>query len=478
MDDAMAQVILSEMSLRGRLPGGRPTGLDVGGTNCNLTLANNTLSCIVSTLTTYASTKTSVPNQTPLSGSAVRLAMSFTIPAGMNFKKMSGITLSSGGGIGSYVGKVVTIGLYSSVSSKPGVLISNETSAAWTASGNVAFADLEISTPLAPGSVVWLVAKCLTADGSNYPYLNYTYSGNSPDGTMATSSDSGGAWTVPGGQSFGYACVLNAVPEIGYLIKSMLRINLDRLIFSKIYKPSNTKCQVDILGASVRANTATGGGSDYVTLDAGASSVDDTYNGKTVILKTGTGAGQRRVIVDYVGSTRRAYVTGDVWTTPPVNGTTFDAFDTIVSNVQPGFDFQTIDYTAFPTINILCSLEKQTGATAAPSMSGPMVTSIEKDWVSQAPVRSIVSSNAYTTALSVTGRCRLDGITAITDGSIPSMRITVDGVVIVPDMDLQRTSTSGMSVYIPFNLVVSSSLLVEHKQPTSSGSALIISWSK
>ena len=41
-------------------------------------------------------------------------------------------------------------------------------------------------------------------------------------------------------------------PYAGYLLKTLTRLNLDRLTFPKIYKPANTKCQVDILGNEIQ----------------------------------------------------------------------------------------------------------------------------------------------------------------------------------------------------------------------------------
>lgn len=276
-----------------------------------------------------------------------------------------------------------------------------------------------------------------------------------------------------------------ASPYAGYLLKSMSRINLDRVLFPKIYKPTNTKCQVDVLGASVRANTATGGGADYVTLDASASAVDDTYNGKTIILKTGTGIGQTRIITDYVGSTKRAYVTGVSWTTQPISGTTFEIFDTIVSNVPPGFYLQSIPYTDYPTINILCSLEKQTGASVSPSMGVPIVTSIQKDWVSQAPVFLKNSTISYATALSTTGISRLDGVnvnySGLAGSGVPILRITVDGVVVFNELytgEANQGATSACA-FLPFNIVANSTLLVEMRASVVSTNPLInVSYSK
>jgi hypothetical protein len=73
---------------------------------------------------------------------------------------------------------------------------------------------------------------------------------------------------------------------------------------------------------ATRDNTAQGGGdataseAAYITLDAGASAEDDAYNGMVVRLNGGTGSGQIRRIVDYVGSTKTAYVAWDWDTTP------------------------------------------------------------------------------------------------------------------------------------------------------------------
>lgn len=65
-----------------------------------------------------------------------------------------------------------------------------------------------------------------------------------------------------------------------------------------------------------RQNTAQAGATGTITLDTGASAVDDAYNGMRVGILSGTGAGQERVISDYVGSTKVASVAVN-WTTAP-----------------------------------------------------------------------------------------------------------------------------------------------------------------
>lgn len=71
------------------------------------------------------------------------------------------------------------------------------------------------------------------------------------------------------------------------------------------------------------SGTASAGGGSTITLDAtpdfgSTSATDDLYNGMMISIEAGTGAGQSRIISDYVGSTRVATV-GVAWTTTPDN---------------------------------------------------------------------------------------------------------------------------------------------------------------
>lgn len=73
---------------------------------------------------------------------------------------------------------------------------------------------------------------------------------------------------------------------------------------------------------TLRKNTAQSGGASSIRLDTGASSTNDYYNGCVVMLTGGTGAGQFRVITDYVGSNTTATVNRS-WVTNPASGTIF-----------------------------------------------------------------------------------------------------------------------------------------------------------
>ena len=89
-------------------------------------------------------------------------------------------------------------------------------------------------------------------------------------------------------------------------------------------------------GGSYRSNigTAQAGAAGTITLDTGASAVDDYYNNLSVFITSGTGSGQLRTISDYVGSSKLATVSVN-WTTNPDN--------TSVNEVMPAVTITTTE---------------------------------------------------------------------------------------------------------------------------------------
>jgi hypothetical protein len=73
---------------------------------------------------------------------------------------------------------------------------------------------------------------------------------------------------------------------------------------------------------SAVTGTATAGASTTITLAVGSSATDDYYNGLYIETTGGTGSGQVRQIIDYVGSTRVATV-DSAWSVTPNNTTTY-----------------------------------------------------------------------------------------------------------------------------------------------------------
>ncbi len=72
----------------------------------------------------------------------------------------------------------------------------------------------------------------------------------------------------------------------------------------------------------IRSGTAQAGGTSSITLDSGASSVNNYYQNAIVLIRSGTGAGQSALITSYVGSSKVATINGN-WATVPDNTSVF-----------------------------------------------------------------------------------------------------------------------------------------------------------
>jgi hypothetical protein len=75
------------------------------------------------------------------------------------------------------------------------------------------------------------------------------------------------------------------------------------------------------------AGTAQAGSSTTITLESGASAVDDTYNTMSVYITSGTGNGQLRAITDYNGTTKVATVA--TWTTNPDTTSVYEVMPSV-----------------------------------------------------------------------------------------------------------------------------------------------------
>lgn len=84
--------------------------------------------------------------------------------------------------------------------------------------------------------------------------------------------------------------------------------------------------EIDYQSGDGRTNTAQGGSSTTIQLDASASATDDAYNDMAVTLvRAADGSSETRIISDYVGSTKTATVPS--WSgTAPVSGDTFTVY--------------------------------------------------------------------------------------------------------------------------------------------------------
>jgi|TARA_R100000093_G_scaffold28462_2_gene15753 hypothetical protein len=122
--------------------------------------------------------------------------------------------------------------------------------------------------------------------------------------------------------------------DADWTVTNIAWVNIPRNLFTatdtkpaQTLTPSATDGRVDLTaGAAVfhdgEDDTAQAGGASTITLHAGAIATDDIYNGSSVIIQSGTGVGQERVISDYVGATKVATVSV-AWTTQPDNTSVF-----------------------------------------------------------------------------------------------------------------------------------------------------------
>lgn len=83
---------------------------------------------------------------------------------------------------------------------------------------------------------------------------------------------------------------------------------------------------------NIRSSTAQAGASGSITLDASASATTDFYKDDYVLILSGTGAGQARLITAYNGSTKVATVTPN-WATNPDNTSVFSVIPSGLADV-------------------------------------------------------------------------------------------------------------------------------------------------
>lgn len=109
--------------------------------------------------------------------------------------------------------------------------------------------------------------------------------------------------------------------------------------------------------------TATAGGAATITLPAGASAVDDTYNNMSVTITAGTGVGQVRLISDYVGATKVAAVSL-AWVTQPDATSVYSIRDKVTYSLVS----EAFESGAF-YINVDGVLHKGMGVRGSPSLN-------------------------------------------------------------------------------------------------------------
>jgi len=106
---------------------------------------------------------------------------------------------------------------------------------------------------------------------------------------------------------------LNWAQEVGNnglrLRRALLEVSEQKQDWD-VFKDSRSNTQIAIdLGRTAASGTAQAGSTSSITLAVGDTQADDFYNGMSVLITGGTGAGQEVTISDYVSSTKVASAT-------------------------------------------------------------------------------------------------------------------------------------------------------------------------
>jgi hypothetical protein len=118
------------------------------------------------------------------------------------------------------------------------------------------------------------------------------------------------SWTIS-------AITFDSIPKHAFTLTTVVNN-------SETLTPSAVSGNITLTTTSSKHDTGTAqaGTSTSITLKSSSSSSDDYFNGLYITITGGTGAGQIRIITDYVGSTKVATV-DRAWTTAPNSSSTY-----------------------------------------------------------------------------------------------------------------------------------------------------------
>lgn len=185
-----------------------------------------------------------------------------------------------------------------------------------------------------------------------------------------------------------------------------------------------------------RRNTAQAGGASTITLDAGASAVDNIYATHGIKIISGTGSGQFATIDSYIGSTKVATISragGNTWTTNPDNTSVFQIEANAKMNVgfflytlltettgQIAAAFKQFFNIASPTSTMNTITAVTTTATATNLTNAPTngdFTAAMKTSLDAATPASVVGAVGSVTANVNADIKKVNGVTVNGDGS-------------------------------------------------------------
>lgn len=175
--------------------------------------------------------------------------------------------------------------------------------------------------------------------------------------------------------------------------------------------------------------TAVAAGASTITLDGSAVGVSNYYDGQTVQIVSGTGAGQARVVTGYTSG--KIATVSDAWATQPTAGSVYiihplGDVEVSVNNDKTGYALsssQSFNLTGNVTGNLTGSVGSVTGAVTLPTMPA--------DWVSAAGISAVAVTKVQAGLSTYTGTDTTGTATLLT--RLPSALTVTSGKVDVND---------------------------------------------
>jgi hypothetical protein len=218
----------------------------------------------------------------------------------------------------------------------------------------------------------------------------------------------------------------------------------------------------------LHSGTAQAGTSTSITLDAGASGTNGTYDNCVVFIRSGTGAGQAQIITSYTGASKVAGV-GGTWATNPDATSVFTvwAVGPVQATISGTVNANVVSINSVPTSSVT-TVNPNQGTTQPINFSGAGGTALVEATasisgtvaanVTQIAGSTTAAANAAISALDVgRGSCASGG--SLT--SVPTSVWTIGGAgnaadqfigrVIVFDYDTPTVSLQGQAAVITGN---------------------------
>lgn len=175
--------------------------------------------------------------------------------------------------------------------------------------------------------------------------------------------------------------------------------------------------------------TAQAGAATTITLASGASATDDLYNSAIVSIVSGTGAGQTRIVADYVGSTKVATVDA-AWATNPDSTSVYELLPLGIVGLSATQVAQAIWNAVAASYNTANSMGAKLNSAGA--SADPWAVALPGTYVA-GTAGAILGNNLNATVSSRASQASVDAVDDLVDTEVAAIKAKTD----------QLTFTSG-----------------------------------